>query len=136
MGAASAAVFTGLREEGGASLAEAMLCGVPVIVLANGGAKAVAEAGIDEDRVVLVEPGEVEQVTREMSAAMNRFHASVSLFKTPNLDQTHARRTLRSIVENALGREPRVPLEIPPANLPDYVVSDSVRNSSAGGRED
>ena len=38
MAGAAAVIFTGLREEGGITLAEAMLLGTPVIVLAHGGA--------------------------------------------------------------------------------------------------
>ena len=44
---ATVAVFTGLREEGGLALAEAMVLGTPVVVLENGGAATIASTEAD-----------------------------------------------------------------------------------------
>jgi glycosyltransferase involved in cell wall biosynthesis len=101
---ASAAVFTGLREEGGIALAEAMLCGVPVIVLANGGARTIASATTDCSRVALIEPSSLEATIEQFAAAMTRFVRDPSRRKTPTLDQAAARSELRAIFEQALGQ--------------------------------
>jgi glycosyltransferase involved in cell wall biosynthesis len=60
----AAVVFTGLREEGGLALAEAMLCGAPVMVLGNGGARTIAAAGTDATRVALIEPSGPNETAR------------------------------------------------------------------------
>ena len=49
-----------MREEGGLALAEAMLSGAPVIVLAHGGARTIAERALDPSRVTLIEPAGVD----------------------------------------------------------------------------
>jgi hypothetical protein len=99
---AAAVVFTGMREEGGASLAEAMLSGAPVIVLANGGARTVAEARIDPDRVVLVQPSSAEETARHMGIAMTRFVRKPNTRDDPNLDQESGRQALRSAFKELL----------------------------------
>jgi glycosyltransferase involved in cell wall biosynthesis len=100
---ASAAVFTGLREEGGIALAEAMLCGVPVIVLANGGARTIVSATTDSSRVALIEPGSLDSTAEQFAAAMTKFTRDPSDRRTPTLDQTAARSALREVFEQALG---------------------------------
>lgn len=67
---AAGIVFAGLREEGGCALAEAMQMGVPVIVLAHGGARLIAESGTDPDRVALVAVGSARQTEQRMAHAM------------------------------------------------------------------
>jgi glycosyltransferase involved in cell wall biosynthesis len=98
----AAAVFTGLREEGGVALAEAMFFGAPVIVLANGGARTIAESATDPARVVLVEPGSVADTARRMGEAMTRMSRSPSSSTGPLLDQEAAKRTLKQAFERAL----------------------------------
>ncbi len=73
MAEAAAAVFTGLREEGGCALSEAMQLGTPVIVLGHGGARLVAQANTDPNRVALIEPGPARQTVKKFAAAMTRF---------------------------------------------------------------
>jgi glycosyltransferase involved in cell wall biosynthesis len=70
---AAAAVFTGVREEGGIALAEAIGSGTPVIVLAHGGALTVAESLADPSRVSLIEPQSADVTARAIAAAMTRF---------------------------------------------------------------
>ena len=100
---AAAVVFPGLREEGGLALAEALLCGAPVIVLANGGARTIAASATDRSRVALIEPGTVTTTAQRMAEAMTYFsrhapgHAHGSL-----LDQPAAYRTLRTVFEDAV----------------------------------
>ncbi|MEE9184172.1 MAG: glycosyltransferase, partial [Acidimicrobiia bacterium] len=103
---ACAVLFSGVREEGGIALAEAMLRGAPVIVLANGGAKTIAEAGIDQSRVSLVPPGSRQSIAAGLGEAMTRFHASPIADNSPNLDTEAAHETLHHAFEVALnGRE-------------------------------
>jgi glycosyltransferase involved in cell wall biosynthesis len=99
---AAAVVFTGLREEGGASLAEAMIIGTPVIVLANGGAKTVASSHIDPDRVALVEPTNIKLTSQLIGAAMTRFSENPRPRHDPNLDQEAAHQLLKSVFQSVV----------------------------------
>ncbi|HEX6536107.1 MAG TPA: glycosyltransferase [Gemmatimonadaceae bacterium] len=103
---AAAAVFTGLREEGGIALAEAMLCGTPVIVLANGGARTIAASATDPSRVALIEPGSVVATVRRMGDAMTHFSRRRTDAAGPLLDQSAARAALRAAFEQALATGP------------------------------
>jgi glycosyltransferase involved in cell wall biosynthesis len=76
---AAACVFTGPREEGGCALAEAMLAGAPVVVLAHGGARLLAESNTDAARVALVEPGWTSDTARRLGAAMTSFALAPTL---------------------------------------------------------
>jgi glycosyltransferase involved in cell wall biosynthesis len=100
---AGAVVFAGVREEGGTALAEAMQRGAPVIVFANGGAKTVAEAAIDPDRVRLVSPGSREEIARGFGDAMTHFHSAGPLPNTPNLDTAAAHAALEAALRAAMG---------------------------------
>ena len=99
---ARAVVFTGLREEGGIALAEAMLCGTPVVVLANGGAHTVAAGTTDPTGVALIEPGTLADTARRIGEAMTRFHTNPRARSDSMLDQESARRTLRAAFAQAL----------------------------------
>lgn len=96
LSSAAATVFAGLREEGGLALAEAMLIGVPVIVLANGGAATIAAQAVDKTRVALIEPGPVDSTARRMAEAMTHFSraAATSSARTTLLSQEQARQML------------------------------------------
>ncbi len=104
---AAGAVFTGLREEGGMALSEAMLCGVPVIVLANGGAQTLAAATLDSSRVALIEPGSVEATAERMAEAMTRFSGQPSAATGPMLDRAAFRTALEEVFREALARDAR-----------------------------
>lgn len=96
---AAAAVFTGLREEGGLALAEAMLVGTPVIVLAHGGARTIASSTTDPDRVVLVAPDNPRATAMQIGRAMTRFSQSPSARHDPMLDGSAAAQILRTAIE-------------------------------------
>jgi glycosyltransferase involved in cell wall biosynthesis len=98
----AAAVFTGLREEGGVALAEAMMCGRPVIVLANGGARTVAASTTDPERVILVQPDGVVGTARGLAAVMTQMCRNPRESNGPLLDQDAARRRLGQAIERAL----------------------------------
>ncbi len=104
---ACAVVFSGVREEGGIALAEAMLRGAPVIVLANGGAKTIAAAGIDQRRVNLIPPGSRRSIAAGLGAAMTQFHTRRVADNSPNLDTEAAHETLHQAFNIAVnGHEP------------------------------
>lgn len=73
MNEAAAVVFTGLREEGGMALAEAMSMGAPVIVLAIGGAEHIARQGTDPSRLRLIEPSTADETARRFAETMTEF---------------------------------------------------------------
>jgi hypothetical protein len=73
LGECAGAIFTGLREEGGTALAEAMGGGVPVIVLSHGGARTLAEANTDPERVVMVEPSRPANTAQRLADAMTDY---------------------------------------------------------------
>jgi glycosyltransferase involved in cell wall biosynthesis len=98
----AAAVFLGLREEGGIALAEAMLLGTPVIVLANGGARTIARAATDATRVVLLEPKSAKAVSRQLGEAMTCF-SKAPPEGGPLLDTHGARRAFLQVVCSGLG---------------------------------
>jgi glycosyltransferase involved in cell wall biosynthesis len=99
---AAAAVFVGLREEGGIALAEAMLIGIPVIVLSHGGARTIALGAIDPARVALVTPDRTETVARQLGEAMTRFSRRPWIDAGPNLDPAHSLSLLEAVCLQAL----------------------------------
>jgi glycosyltransferase involved in cell wall biosynthesis len=99
---ASAAVFLGLREEGGLALAEAMLIGIPVIVLSHGGARTIALGALDPARVALVAPDRPAVVARQVGEAMTRFCREPWSDAGPNLDVDRSVRLLESLCRRAL----------------------------------
>ena len=62
MRGATTVLFTGLREEGGLALAEAMYSARRLVVLDHGGAGSIARAATDPSRVALVPPNDVSSV--------------------------------------------------------------------------
>ena len=98
----AAAVFTGLREEGGMTLAEAMLTGTPVIVLANGGARTIAETTTDQERVMLVDPGPVSETAQHIGMAMTNLSRNPTCATAPMINQSHAQSLLQERLKVAL----------------------------------
>lgn len=98
---AAASVHTGLREEGGAALSEAMLVGVPVVMLGHGGARVIAEANTDPDRIAIIDPAGAEETARRIGVAMSRFAAEPSSAVGSYLDQERACAALRDAVRRA-----------------------------------
>jgi glycosyltransferase involved in cell wall biosynthesis len=99
---AAAVVFTSLREEGGVALAEAMLVGAPVIVLANGGTRTTAASTTAPEQLALIQPAGVGEVARRMGEAMTRFSRNPPSTSGPALDQEGAKRLLREIFQEAM----------------------------------
>jgi glycosyltransferase involved in cell wall biosynthesis len=102
MAEAAAAVFTGLREEGGCALSEAMQLGTPVIVLAHGGARLVAQANTDPNRVALIQPGPAKQTMKKFAAAMTRFSAHPLPVSDGYLDCQSTKKALQQALLDAL----------------------------------
>lgn len=97
---ASAAIFTGLYEEGGLALAEALLLGTPSVVLAHGGAKTIAEFATDRSRVRLVPVAPLDAMTADLGRAMIAMQA-VGRASEPLLDQGAFVSALEAIVHSA-----------------------------------
>jgi glycosyltransferase involved in cell wall biosynthesis len=104
MASVAAVVYTGLREEGGLTLAEAMMLGAPVIVLGHGGARELAEANTDPSRVAIVEPGRADATIRALAERMAAFSADPPTATGPYLDQETTIRTIHEAVRQAMGR--------------------------------
>jgi len=102
---AAAVVFTGLREEGGLALAEAMATGAPVVVLAHGGARTIAESTTDPTRVALVPPADPATTARRIGRALEWFVDHTSDTRAPMLDTAAAHAQLRHIVLGAVHPE-------------------------------
>lgn len=102
MASAAACLFTGLREEGGAALAEAMQTGTPVIVLGWAGARVLTEASTDPTRTAVVEPDGVQHTARRLGEEMARFSAAPPPGTGPYLDQHGTRLALQRAVEQAI----------------------------------
>jgi glycosyltransferase involved in cell wall biosynthesis len=98
---AAAVVFTGLREEGGLALAEAMLAGTPLVVLAHGGARLIAQSTNDPARVALIEPADVASTARRMAEAMTRFTRRPLACSEPMLDRAPAAAMLQEVLRRA-----------------------------------
>ncbi len=104
MAEAAAVVFAGLREEGGCALSEAMQLGTPVIVLGIGGARIVAEANTDPNRVTLVEPRSARQTVENFAAAMTRFSVSPLPITGSYLDREGTKRALQQALKDVMAQ--------------------------------
>jgi glycosyltransferase involved in cell wall biosynthesis len=102
MSKSSGVVLTGLREEGGLALAEAMLSGVPVIVLANGGARTIAERAIDASRVRLVPAKDLDSAVQKLADAMTELIRDPPLAREPNLDSESFSQVLETAFRETL----------------------------------
>lgn len=88
---AGVVMFTGLNEDGGCALCEAMLLGAPVVVLAHSGPKEIVERwGLDPSRVALVEPAGPLATAAELGEAVARFLLRPPTATEPYLDQAGA----------------------------------------------
>lgn len=104
MAEAAAAVFTGLREEGGCALSEAMQLGTPVIVLGHGGARLVAQANTDPSRVALIQPGPAKQIVKIFATAMTRFSSHPLPVSDGYLDCQSTKKALQQALLDALAK--------------------------------
>jgi glycosyltransferase involved in cell wall biosynthesis len=104
MRGATTVIFTGLREEGGLALAEALYTARRVIVLDNGGAGAIARSATDQERVILVPPGDLNAVASGFAAAIDAHYEAGPVDDLPLLDRETAVTELRDAVSTALER--------------------------------
>jgi glycosyltransferase involved in cell wall biosynthesis len=110
---AAAVVFTGLREEGGCALSEAMQLGAPVIVLGHGGARIVAEANTDPSRVALIEPQSSKRTVADFAAAMTRFSSHPLPARGSYLDCAGTKRALQQALRDAIAKSAGPPEKRP-----------------------
>ncbi len=101
MRGAATVVFTGLREEGGLALAEAMYAARRVIVLDHGGAGAIARAATDQERVTLIPPGDLDAVASSFAAAIDADHEAPQVADQALLDRDAAVAALAEAVSAA-----------------------------------
>jgi glycosyltransferase involved in cell wall biosynthesis len=97
----AAVVFTGLREEGGMALVEAMMSGAPVVVLAHGGPRLIAGFARDPDRVAIVEPGSARETAERLGAAMTAFVANPPPGTSSNIEQDGSKERLHAALLGA-----------------------------------
>lgn len=102
MARASACLYTGLREEGGAALAEAMGIGAPTIVLGWAGAQVLADHATDPSRVTVVPATTPAQTTLRLAAAISAACDDPSTATGSYLDQDAARDALARAVLQAV----------------------------------
>ena len=94
-------LFTGLREEGGLALAEAMYSGTPVIVLSHGGAAAIAATASDTSRIVRVSAGPIDATARSLASAMTLAARNPMPAIGPSIDRRAACATLADVLRDA-----------------------------------
>lgn len=104
MRAATTTIFTGLREEGGLALTEALYSARRVIVLDHGGAGAIARRAIDGTRVALIAPRESNEVVAAFAEAMETHFAAPEITHRPLLSRDAAISELEGAVTQALGK--------------------------------
>lgn len=97
---AAAVMFTGLREEGGCSLSEAIQLGAPVIVLAHGGVLDLIGYATDPVRIQLVPP--TKDAPRLLAEAMDNFVGNLSTATDGYLDQDAVRKIIGQGIAEAL----------------------------------
>lgn len=92
---AGVALFTGLKEDGGMALCEAALHGTPIVVLAHGGARVIAEATSSPDKVAAITPKSAAATVEGIAAAITDQLARNSQSHLPSLDQDPTKRALQ-----------------------------------------
>ncbi len=104
---AAVSVFTGLREEGGLALTEAMILGTPLVVLGNGGAETIARSSVDRERVSVVDPAGLHEtiagVARAIEHQIDAGRSTANRPRTPLIDQEAAVEELSSLVTETAG---------------------------------
>lgn len=96
------ALFTGLREEGGCALVEAMLLGVPVVVLGHAGPRVITDEGTDPERMAVIGAGGAEATARALGEAMQRFTVAPVERRSPFIDPARTRSLLVEALWEAL----------------------------------
>lgn len=96
----AAVIFTGTREEGGMALVEAMMSGAPVVVLANGGPRLIAEHAIDSNRVAAVTPTTGKGTVAALGAAMTSFYEHPPAGTSSNLEQDSSKKQIHATLRD------------------------------------
>ena len=102
MSGATTVVFTGLREEGGLALAEAMHAARRLVVLDHGGAGAVARCAVDPARVALISPAGLRTVASAIAGAIDDHVSRDEPKDEPLLDRAEAMDKLAAALRSAL----------------------------------
>lgn len=124
---AKAAVFTGLREEGGLALAEALLLGVPTIVLDHGGPGWIGRAGSGADRVTFISVESENRTIRELAEALSAAMAADRVDRSPIIDQATSIENLRLAYADVIASQGSVA-----AALPDVTMTGAEGESTEG----
>lgn len=101
MRGATTVLFTGLREEGGVALAEAMYAARRIVVLDHGGAGAIARTAVDASRVALVPPADVPTVSARFASAIEQHMDAGPVVDLPLIDRQRAIEDLAGAVKAA-----------------------------------
>ena len=102
MSEATTVVFTGLREEGGLALTEALHSARRLIVLDHGGAGSIARRATDPSRVALIKPASVDAVSIDIGSAMDTHFHAAPCGNAPLLDVDQALTELSEAVSDAV----------------------------------
>jgi glycosyltransferase involved in cell wall biosynthesis len=106
---AEAAVFTGLREEGGLALTEALYCGTPTIVLDNGGPAEIARASVDPSRVAIIDVSSARSAIKGIATALDDFSAHPRTDRGSLLDRSEAIERIAAMYAQVLSAGERSP---------------------------
>jgi hypothetical protein len=101
MRGATTVLFTGLREEGGLALAEAMYAARRVIVVDHGGAGSIARSATDPSRVALITPSDVATTAARLANAIQQHMDAPPVASLPLLDRSAAVAEMASAIEAA-----------------------------------
>ncbi len=104
MRGATTVLFTGLREEGGLALAEAMYAARRLVVLDHGGAGSIARSAIEPDRVSLVPVASIDEVATGFAAAVDAHFAAEPVADRSLIDRKQAVAELADAVAAACNR--------------------------------
>jgi len=99
---ATAAVFTGLREEGGLALAEAMYLGTPTIVLDHGGPSVIARSATRMGDVTLISAVSEQRTIDELADAMSAAMRLPMVARKPLLDRGAETEALQEMYNDVL----------------------------------
>ncbi len=104
MQGATTVLFTGLREEGGLALTEAMYNARRVIVLEHGGAGSIGRRATDSSRIALIQPESVDSVLEQFARAIDQHFETAEPEPTPLLDRNAAMQELEEAILEAIGQ--------------------------------
>lgn len=83
-------------------MAAAMRLGTPIVALSHGGVEAVLGYALDSERIEAVQPGSMDQTSRQLGEAMLSFVDNPPAECPPNLDQERAFEQLQGAFRRVL----------------------------------